>query len=87
MAALNLKYLMTQTMTYISRIEVTSIGLKVFLSNIDCLTSKYHEIKYTLSTEKADFYAFCKIKPKSTKAPLGDIQIQNPDIHFGYQCI
>ena len=54
-------------------------GLKVVFSNVDCLTSKLHEIKYAVSTEKADVYAFCEIKPKWTNTPLGDTQIQIPD--------
>ena len=54
-------------------------GLKVVFSNVDCLTSKLHEIKYAVSMEKADVYAFCEIKPKWTNTPLGDTQIQIPD--------
>ena len=41
--------------------------------------SKFHEINYTFSAEKADAYAFCKMKPKWTKTPLGDVQIHIPD--------
>jgi len=41
--------------------------------------SKFHEIEYTLLTEKADIYAFCKIKPKWTETHSEDVQVQVPD--------
>ena len=51
-------------------------GLSVVFSNVDCLTSKFQEVRCVLSANEADIYAFCEIKPKRTSLPLIESQIQ-----------